>query len=243
MITTINEFKQFINESIGDITLSERRYEDTYQDARVIFDENFMREPIHGADWAGITAWCVSGEVWDGYFIVDNREHSYTIQYDLIHRYDDEDDNTQSDVIASLDESNLDVIGFLNKAKEYLHVNEGNDFDAVAQIGKFSKEIKIEVLLKHSFHSMERQGRASEYIKNSEIKETVELATEQMVDLLINNTLNVGDAVWIYNSKNDLNVVGSLMSSKNTDILTFKLITVMFHKNFNNKHNTYKITI
>jgi hypothetical protein len=134
------------------------------------------------------------------------------------------------------------MITNINEFKRHI-TNERSDFDMVSSIGKISKNIKIDVLLKHSFHSMERQGRGSEYIKNETIKETVDLATEQMVDLLIGNKINIKDVVWIFNSKNNLNVVGALLPNKHNNDITFKLITVMFHENFNNKHNTYKITI
>jgi len=120
---------------------------------------------------------------------------------------------------------------------------ERNDFDAVSNIGKITKEITIELDLKHSYHSMERQGRSSEFIKNSDIKSAVEKATEQIVDLLINNTLNAGDPVWIYDTSNDLNVVGGLIAKKNSDIIIFKLITCMFSKEFYNKNKTYKVTV
>ena len=92
-------------------------------------------------------------------------------------------------------------------------------------------------------HSMERQGRSSQFIKNADIKSAVDKATPQIIDLLINNTLNAGDAVWIYDQSNDLNVVGSLLASKKSDIITFKVITCMITKTFYNKNNTYKVTV
>jgi len=122
-------------------------------------------------------------------------------------------------------------------------LNENNDFAAVSKIGSISKEITIELDLRHSMHSMERQGRDGVFIKNADIKTAVDKATEQIVDLLINNTLNTGDPVWIYDSSNDLNVVGSLNAQRNSDKILFKLITCMFHKNFYNKNNTYKVTV
>lgn len=130
-----------------------------------------------------------------------------------------------------------------NEEGNYNLISERNDFASIATIGKIKKEITIELDLKHSMHSMERQGRSSAFIKNSDIKETVDKATEQIIDLLINNTLNAGDPVWIYNSINDLNVVGSLIANKNSDVITFRVITCMFTKTFYNKNNTYKVTV
>lgn len=126
---------------------------------------------------------------------------------------------------------------------EFRQLNERDDFAAVSKIGSISKEITIDLDLRHSMHSMERQGRDGVFIKNADIKAAVDKATEQIVELLINNTLNTGDPVWIYDSSNDLNVVGSLNAQKNSDKILFKLITCMFHKNFYNKNNTYKVTV
>lgn len=116
-------------------------------------------------------------------------------------------------------------------------------FKSISKIGKITKDIKIEIDLEHSMHSIERQGRATEYIKNEDIKNTVAEATEQLIDLLINNTLNIGDPVWIYKKSTDLNVVGSLLLNKTNNAIIFKVITCMYHKNFYNKNNTYKLTI
>jgi hypothetical protein len=247
MITNIKEFKQYINESMGDISHEEieiKRFKKTFVQT---LNNTFTKESVTSTDWAGIHAWNISGDLSDGYFIVESDSTTtWEISYDLIRRYDDEDDNVQQDVIASLDtyKSN-EVTNFIDIAKSYISVdmNEDYAFDTVANIGKITKTITIELDLKHSMHSMERQGRSSEYIKNGDIKQTVDNATEQIIDLLIDNTLNINDPVLIHNSTNDLNVVGSLLSNKKTDVITFKVITCMFHKNFYNKNNTYKITV
>lgn len=116
-------------------------------------------------------------------------------------------------------------------------------FKSISKIGKITKDIKIEIDLEHSFHSIERQGRSTEYIKNEDIKNAVAESTEQLIDLLINNTLNIGDPVWIYKKSTNLNVVGSLLLNRSNDNIIFKVITCMYHKNFYNKNNTYKLTI
>lgn len=135
------------------------------------------------------------------------------------------------------------MIRSIKEYKEYIYKLERFKFDDISKIGTVKKPVTIELDLKHSKHSMERQGRSTEYIKNSDIKETVEKATEQLVDAMMSDTINTNDPVWIYNSNNDLNVVGSVLYNKNTDTITFKLITVMFHKEFRNKNNSYKITV
>jgi len=246
MITSIKEFK-LILESIGDISLDEIRIEKFNIDFRKKLDEFFSKEDASRADWAGIRAWKVSGETWEGYFIVDTTSYKggndyNNIDYELIHRYDDDEANTQSDIITTLTHPS-EMNDFLKVANSYVKVNERSDFDAVATIGKITKQITIELDLKHSMHSMERQGRSSEFIKNADIKAAVDKGTPQIIDLLINNTLNAGDAVWIYDTSNDLNVVGSLLASKKTDVITFKVITCMFTKTFYNKNKTYKVTV
>lgn len=131
----------------------------------------------------------------------------------------------------------------ITKINEFKIMLERSEFDAVATIGKITKQITIDIDLKHSMHSMERQGRSSKFIKNADIKSDVETATEQIIDLLIDNTLNIGDPVWIYNETTELNIIGSLLNNKRDDVITFKVITVMYSNNFYNKNKTYKITI
>ncbi len=245
-IHKLNE--SMIKESMGDISLDEIRTERFNIDFRKKLDELFTREPIDTADWAGIQAWKISGETWDGYFITDliseNGGNDYNhIDYELIHRYDDDDSNVQSDIISSLDNM-TEANAFIEEAKTYINkINEMSDFDAIANIGKITKEITIELDLKHSMHSKERQGRSTTYIKDSDIKLAVDKATEQIIDLLINNTLNAGDPVYIYDSSNNLNVIGTLIANKNSDVITFKVITVMISDNFYNKNKTYKVTV
>jgi hypothetical protein len=236
-----------IKESIGDISGDEIKTHNFNQNFRKELNRLYTPESTTNANWAGIRAWNVSGDLSDGYFIVDAVSYKggndyNNIDYEFIHRYDDEDDNVESEILETLDNMD-DARDFLYKIKSYAALNERSDFDAVSNIGKITKNITIELDLKHSMHSMERQGRSEQRINNSDIKYSVDTATEQIIDLLINNTLNAGDPVWIYNSQNNLNVVGTLLANKNSDIITFKLITVMFHENFYNKNKTYKVTI
>lgn len=246
MITNINEFKLYlINESNNENEIKEfnEKFTETLNNL-------FIKEDPSRSDWGGIIAWRISGDTTNGYFISDGKTYNGgniydNIDYELFHRYYDEDGETHTNFIDELN-SIEDADRFLDVAKSYLNtenVNERSDFDAVATIGKITKQITIELDLKHSMHSMERQGRSSEYIKNTDIKLTVDKATPKIIDLLINNTLNAGDAVWIYDTSNDLNVVGSLLANKKTDIITFKVITCMFTKTFYNKNNTYKVTV
>lgn len=125
-------------------------------------------------------------------------------------------------------------------------INEFKDtygFNNISKIGKVTKPVTIELDLQHSKHSMERQGRSSKYIKNSDIKEAVDKSTEEIVDAMMSDTINTNDPVWIHNTNNNLNVVGSIIYNKKRDTITFKVITVMYHSDFKNKKKSYKITI
>lgn len=121
------------------------------------------------------------------------------------------------------------------------NINEYRDFYNISKITTLDVEIELEIDVEHTQHSLERQGRDTNYVKNADIKETVNKATEQIIDNIIKNKIDIYDRVWIYNSSNDLNVVGSLINKN--DKFIFKVITVMFHKDFRNKKETFKITI
>lgn len=135
------------------------------------------------------------------------------------------------------------MITNLKQFRNILERSEHQIFQDISKIGKVSKQITIDLDLKHTKHSLERQGRSTTYIKNSDIKLAVEKATEQMVDKLIDNTIDVGDAIWIYDTSNDLNVVGSLIANKHNDDITFRVITVMISDDFYNSKKSYKITV
>ena len=119
-----------------------------------------------------------------------------------------------------------------------------SDFDQIAKISTLDVDVQIEVDLKHTVHSMERQGRSGDFVKNSDIKDTVNLATEQIVHALLKDRIDINEPLLIFNSNNDLNVVGSLSAvNTSTNKYVFKVITVMFNKEFYNSKKTYKITI
>jgi hypothetical protein len=124
--------------------------------------------------------------------------------------------------------------------KQYIHENL---YD-VNKIGTITKEVSIELELKHSVHSFDQKHRGLTHIKDSEIKEVVEAATEQIIDCLISNKLDIGDSVLITRKSDWLNVVGALSLKRGTDdVINFKVITVMRIEKFYNKHNTFQIFI
>ena len=55
---------------------------------------------------------------------------------------------------------------------------------------------------------------------------------------MIANTLNNGDSVLITQKESKINVVGALSVNKSTDVINFKVITVMRVDDFINKKNT-----
>lgn len=118
-----------------------------------------------------------------------------------------------------------------------------NRFSKFLKIGKVSKSVNIELDLEHSKHSMERKGRSSKYIKDSDIKETVNLATEELVSAMMSDKIDTNDPVLITNDKTTLNIVGTIIYNKKRDVITFKVITVMFNDSFIEKKGTYKITV
>lgn len=125
---------------------------------------------------------------------------------------------------------------------EFKKLNEDNmmGFD---KIGTIKKDITIELDLKHTQHSLDRRGRGSNFITNEDIKNVVDVATDQMVDLIIANKLNIGDSVLITRKEDNLNIVGALSLKKGTDIINFTVITCMRVDKFLNKNNTLQIFI
>lgn len=131
------------------------------------------------------------------------------------------------------------MITSISKFKEILE--SMTDFNQISNISTLDVDIELEINLKHTYHSLERQGRSDKRVKNIDIKETFDLASEQIIESLLQNKIDINEPIWIYNSSNNLNVVGSLTYNNNKYI--FKIITVMFTKEFYNKKDTYKITV
>lgn len=239
MITTINEFKQYIKENIGDITLGEIAIEKFNN--QMIDELNSIFTPVKNA-----FQWIVSGDVKNGYVINDltttQPGMSYTLKHYTLTKNWAYDENTiKSDLIAKFDNIN-DKVQFINTCISYSPVKE-DVMMGLDKIGHITKEVTIELDLKHTQHSLGRQGRGSDYITNEDIKNAVGTATEQMVDLIIANKLNVGDSVLITRKADRLNIVGALSLKKGTDIINFTVITCMRVEKFLNKNNTLQIFI
>jgi superfamily I DNA and RNA helicase len=127
-------------------------------------------------------------------------------------------------------------------------VNERNDLEKnLFKITNIKKTIEVELDVQHSVHSIERTRRhddGEKFISNDDIKAVVTDATEQIISSIIENKLNVGDAVLITRKSDWLNIVGSLkLKEANNDTIIFKVITVMKEEKFRNIKKTYQIFI
>lgn len=245
MITTINEFKKhikenMIKESIGDISLEEIDIEK--------FNKELYNEINSLYDAVGISTninqWIVNGTLNNGYVIKKITDSNYELnKYVLVKNWSYDNNHINSDKIASFNEIK-DKHDFLEICFSYYnnHTNE-DAMMGLDKIGHIAKEVTIELDLKHTQHSLGRQGRGSDYITNEDIKNAVSTATDQMVDLIIANKLNVGDSVLITRKEDRLNIVGALSLKKGTDIINFTVITCMRVEKFLNKNNTLQIFI
>lgn len=135
-----------------------------------------------------------------------------------------------------------------NKSIEQWKIFERSDIQQnIFNISTIKKEIEVEINIQHSVHSIERTRRhdsTNDIITNQDIKDVVTLGSEKIIESIIENKLNIGDAVLITRKSDWLNVVGSLnLKNNNSDIIVFKVITVMKEQNFINKKGTYQIFV
>lgn len=117
-------------------------------------------------------------------------------------------------------------------------------------IGQFKDNIEIVYAIDKTIHGGERQDRHQDTkITDKQITDTINAAMDQIVNALVFNKVDVGpkpdknNRIWIYDSLTNLNVVVALMRSQDSGKIQVYVITVMITPNFNNKYNTYKITI
>ena len=116
----------------------------------------------------------------------------------------------------------------------------------IYNISTIKKEIEVEINIQHSVHSIQstrRHDSVNDIITNQDIKEVVSLGTDTIIDCIIENKINIGDVVLITRKSDWLNVVGSLNLKDNSDLIIFKVITVMKEQNFINKKGTYQIFV
>jgi len=110
-------------------------------------------------------------------------------------------------------------------------------------IASFSNTIKINVKVDKTIHAGERQSRHSDReISEGEIIETIQIATEKILKLMVFDKVDIGDAVHIHNTKTNLNVIGAL-ENKTNNFVDFFVVTVMVKPNFKPKPGTKTIRV
>jgi len=115
------------------------------------------------------------------------------------------------------------------------------------QIASLRERVNVTVALAvdNSEHGDERRYRHLDedgnplVIEHNEIVNTVSKALPALMQMVVDGKLSKKGTVVIYNSLNELNVVGSL--DLKTD--TFKVITIMRKKDFKPKRGDKKITV
>lgn len=131
--------------------------------------------------------------------------------------------------------------------KQWKIYERSNIEQNIFNISTIKKQIEVEIDIQHSLHSLVRTRRhdsTNDIITNQDIKKVVNLGSEQIIQLILENILNIGDTVLITRKLDWLNVVGSLnLKSKSSDTILFKVITVMKEEKFINRKGTYQIFI
>lgn len=127
-------------------------------------------------------------------------------------------------------------------------------FEAV--IGTVNDSIDIKVVFDKTIHAGDRQFRhgMSNFIEEEDIVASAQKAIPKIVTALINNTIDVGDAVLVKDKRNNLNIVGTLQPrvkepQGTTELklsrpeLNFVIITIMVKKEFYAKSGTYTVVV
>jgi hypothetical protein len=109
-------------------------------------------------------------------------------------------------------------------------------------IAKLLGNFKIVMQVDKTGHATDRQTRHSDTnITDIDIRDTVTSAMRKIVQALIFDKIDIGDAVLVTNKSNNLNVVGKL--ERKGDMLDFIVITVMIKRGFMPKKGTYRLTV
>ena len=119
-----------------------------------------------------------------------------------------------------------------------------NEFLIENRIGIVKDTVSIEVVLNTTLHAEERKYRHDDtVITDEEIMSVVKKALEEIADHQLKGIDDIGCKYWIYDkATKDLNVVGQLIRTRD-DKLVFKIITVMFEKQFRATPDAIKITV
>lgn len=136
------------------------------------------------------------------------------------------------------------------KILRFKELNEGMFGDmekSIFNVGKITKDVKVELELQHTIHSIEHQRKhdsENDHISNADIKSVVDEATQEIINCLIEDKINIGDSILITRKSDNLNVVGAIsLKNKYMDVLVFTVNIVMRTEKFDNKLNSYKIVL
>lgn len=119
-----------------------------------------------------------------------------------------------------------------------------NDYIEERNLEKFKIKINIKIDLETTRHSDERKTRHAEEIGDDEIIKTTRKALSEITEKLILDEININDAIRIFNTTTNLNVIGTIKGDKTIkEPLTFVVITIMRKESFKPKTGTFTIKV
>jgi hypothetical protein len=113
-------------------------------------------------------------------------------------------------------------------------------------IGKVHDSIQVVVVIDQTVHGAERQDRHdTHHISETQILSTCDKALKKITALLLNNKIDIGGYIHIYNMATKLNVIGVIKSAGGPTSTEFQLvvITVMTKEGFKAKPGTFTINV
>lgn len=111
-------------------------------------------------------------------------------------------------------------------------------------VGKFKKNVEIDIQLNTTKHAEERKvdRREDIPITNDELIETVRKASPEIIEDVVSGVIKPDDRFIVFDKQTTLNIVCTIVSNNN-DTLKILIITVMRHSDFYNTYHTRKYEI
>lgn len=116
-------------------------------------------------------------------------------------------------------------------------------------MAKFSKDIKLEFVIAKSYHAADRQSRHDDEglaeISNEEILETVRKCSEQIIEDMIANKIDIGDRFVVQDTYQSpmLNIVCQTHQGSAKDEIRIDIVTVIRTDKFWNTKKNWVIRI
>ncbi len=111
-------------------------------------------------------------------------------------------------------------------------------------VAKFDKNIKLTFTITKSQHSEERQSRdENDYISDDEILETLRKASEDIVNDLVNDKIDIEDRFVVRDSYTNLNIVCVAHHGKSDEEIKIDVVTVIRTEKLWNTHDNWVIMI